>query len=51
MPQRDWRGRSLDDPEWDGADDPAGCVALVGLVVCTSIIWLVIGILIGRWWG
>lgn len=50
MPQRDWQGRSLDDPEWDGGD-PAGCIAIVGLVICTSIIALVVGILIGRTWG
>jgi len=49
MPQRDWQGRSLDDPEWDG--DGAGCIAIIGLMVCTAIVAGAVGILIGRWWG
>lgn len=50
MPQRDWQGRSIDDPEWDGTDLPYGC-AVIGLVGCSTLIAFVVGIIVGRWWG
>lgn len=48
MPTRDWQGRSLEDPEWDG---DGGCVAVIGLIASVAVVAFVVGVIVGRWLG
>lgn len=50
MPTRDWQGRSLNDPEWDG-DGMGGCIAVLGLVSAVAVVAFVVGVIVGRWLG
>lgn len=50
MPTRDWRGRSLDDPEWDG-DGMGGCTVVLIFAGCVATVAFVLGLVVGRWLG